>query len=140
MAGPGANPQLPTQRPAEAAKEADVTVNREKYFPKVALWLIGLQFREQEVKWSKRACQQYPTVLRPSPLLPLNCLVVEKGLFSEVPNVNASRGKNRAITRYLKILHLNKTKLVQSCNKNRLKQIGLGGLQVRKDCFNFQES
>lgn len=39
-AGPGANTQLPTQVPAEAAKEADVTATREKYFPKVALWLI----------------------------------------------------------------------------------------------------
>lgn len=64
------------------------------------------------MKWSKRACQLYPTVLRLSPVLCLNCLVVETGLFSQVPNVNASREKSRAIISYLQILHLNEIKLV----------------------------
>jgi len=92
------------------------------------------------VQWSKRACQQHPTVLRPSPLPPLSGLEVEKGLFSEVPNVNASREKNRAVISYLQTLCSNESKLVQCCNKNRVKQIGLGGLQVRMDYFNFSES
>lgn len=49
MAGAQANPQLPTQVPAEAAKEADVTATREKQFPKVASGSFDCHFQRQSL-------------------------------------------------------------------------------------------